>query len=291
MACNIELIEFICSQINDLGIVRYRKMFGEYMIYLNEKPVILVCDDIAYVKKHEVIQYMMHDAEKGRPFEGANEWYILDVEYKSKLLRIIGTLENVLPYPKPKNRKKKNTVKTPNKQNDIMEKIRIKDISTSTYRIFRDLYENSFPVFEQRTEEQQESAFKKENYHLDTYWDCKQFIGFIAYWEFETYIYIEHFAINTEIRGKGYGSSILNSFTESTGKTVILEIDPVNDSISEARLRFYQRCGFYENNHPHTHPAYREGYTPHPLTVMTTQRKITVEEYNKFNSDLCNIVM
>lgn len=50
MASNIEFIEFICSQLEDLGCVRYRKMFGDYMVYLNEKPIILVCDDIAYTR-------------------------------------------------------------------------------------------------------------------------------------------------------------------------------------------------------------------------------------------------
>ena len=55
MASNIDFIEFICSQIKGIGTVRYRKMFGDYMIYLNEKPIILVCDNIAYVKKHPSI--------------------------------------------------------------------------------------------------------------------------------------------------------------------------------------------------------------------------------------------
>ena len=76
MASNIEFIEFICSQLEDLGCVRYRKMFGDYMVYLNEKPIILVCDDIAYIKKHPGISDMMQDAENGTPYEGAKEHYI-----------------------------------------------------------------------------------------------------------------------------------------------------------------------------------------------------------------------
>ena len=50
MASNIEFVEFVCSQLQELGHIRYRKMFGDYMIYVNEKPVILLCDNIAYVK-------------------------------------------------------------------------------------------------------------------------------------------------------------------------------------------------------------------------------------------------
>lgn len=105
MACRIDFIEFVCSQIEGLGTVRYRKMFGDYMIYLNEKPVILACDDIAYVKKHPSIIEMMQDAESGVPYDGAKEHYILDVEHKQPLLTVISCLEKVLPYPKKKVKK------------------------------------------------------------------------------------------------------------------------------------------------------------------------------------------
>lgn len=100
MASNIEYIEFVCSKLSDLGMVHYRKMFGDYMIYLNEKPIILVCDNIAYVKKHVSIAEMMKNAETGIPYEGAKEHYILDVEHKEPMCTVIRTLEKVLPYPK-----------------------------------------------------------------------------------------------------------------------------------------------------------------------------------------------
>ncbi|MBF1500506.1 MAG: transcriptional regulator, partial [Prevotella pallens] len=47
MACSLDFIEFVCQQIEVVGAIRYRKMFGEYMIYANEKPVIIACDNIA----------------------------------------------------------------------------------------------------------------------------------------------------------------------------------------------------------------------------------------------------
>ena len=51
MATTKEYIEFVCDQIQGFGEVHYRKMFGEYMAYLNDKPVLLVCDDTVFVKK------------------------------------------------------------------------------------------------------------------------------------------------------------------------------------------------------------------------------------------------
>lgn len=76
--------------------------------------------------------------------------------------------------------------------------------------MFRDLYMISFPVFEQRTDEQQDDAFSCLNYHLNAYAEDGCFIGFISYWEFSDYIYIEHFAINQSLRGKDMATGFCN---------------------------------------------------------------------------------
>ena len=55
MACTTDFIDFICSQLNDVGTIRSKKMFGLAYIYIDEKPVILACDNICYVKKLPVI--------------------------------------------------------------------------------------------------------------------------------------------------------------------------------------------------------------------------------------------
>ena len=167
----------------------------------------------------------------------------------------------------------------------------IKNSKDERFYEFQRLYESSFPIFEQRTSIQQEYAFRCSQYHLCEYWDGDTFVGFISYWEFERQIYIEHLAVDTAQRGKGYGSQVLDSFVASTPKTVILEIDPVVDDISRARLRFYERCGFRRNGFQHRHPAYREGYKPHPLVVLSSGRQITQDEYEEFSRNLKEIVM
>lgn len=106
MACDIDFIDFVCSQLDGIGIVRYRKMFGDYCIYVNEKPVVLCCDNIAYVSKHPAIDDLMADAECGFPYEGSKEKYILDIEHGSEARRIVSILEGVTPFPKPKKSKR-----------------------------------------------------------------------------------------------------------------------------------------------------------------------------------------
>lgn len=99
MACSTDFIDFICLQLQGVGDIRSRKMFGDWMIYVNEKPLILCCDDIAYVKKHPAILEKMQNAECGFPYPGAKEYFILDVEHQNDLQQIIRVLESVTPVP------------------------------------------------------------------------------------------------------------------------------------------------------------------------------------------------
>ena len=63
---------------------------------------------------------------------------------------------------------------------DILEITRKQD---PLYPTFEQIYTASFPLFEQRTEEQQEQAFQSPNYHLEVYLKDNLFIGFISYWD------------------------------------------------------------------------------------------------------------
>ncbi len=101
MATSKEYIEFVCDEIHGYA-VRYRKMFGEYMVYVNDKPVLLVCDNTVYVKKLKEISHLLENAECGYPYEGAKEHYILDIENPELTEEVIKILERVTPLPKRK---------------------------------------------------------------------------------------------------------------------------------------------------------------------------------------------
>lgn len=100
MSCSAEFIDFIKDVLNDVGDVRAKKMFGDWMIYVDEKPVIIACDDMAYVKKLPELEDLMEDAECGFPYEGAKEHYILEMEHQSHAKDVVQKLVEVLPKPK-----------------------------------------------------------------------------------------------------------------------------------------------------------------------------------------------
>lgn len=105
MATSMEFLDFVLEQLQGIGALRYRRMFGDAMVYLNDRPVMLVCDDIAFVKKHDAIADLMQGAETGIPYDGAKEHYILDIDDADFSKKVILELEKVTPLPKKRKKK------------------------------------------------------------------------------------------------------------------------------------------------------------------------------------------
>jgi TfoX/Sxy family transcriptional regulator of competence genes len=105
MATSPEYIDFVAEQVRGCGAVRYKKMFGEYMVYVNDKPILLVCEDTVFVKILPCLDMLMAQAEKGFPYDGAKEHYILDIDNAELAREVVATLEPVTPIPKPRKKK------------------------------------------------------------------------------------------------------------------------------------------------------------------------------------------
>lgn len=108
MATTPDFIEYVCEQLRGTGDLCYRKMFGEYMVYLNDKPVVIVCNNTAFVKQLECIANLMQNAKTGFPYQGAKEHYVLDIDNADFAREIITKIEAVTPLPKKKPRKSAN---------------------------------------------------------------------------------------------------------------------------------------------------------------------------------------
>lgn len=105
MATTVDYIEFVCEQLAGVGAVRYRKMFGEYMVYVNDKPLLLVCDNTVFVKLLPELSERMAGAETALPYEGGKLHYILDIEDRALTRAVIAILEPITPLPKPKKKR------------------------------------------------------------------------------------------------------------------------------------------------------------------------------------------
>lgn len=102
MATSIDYIQYVCEQLHVDYMVRYKKMFGEYMVYVDDKPILLVCDNTVFVKKLDALASLMQNADCGFPYEGAKEHYVLDIDDNALVNDVVETLVKITPLPKKK---------------------------------------------------------------------------------------------------------------------------------------------------------------------------------------------
>jgi TfoX/Sxy family transcriptional regulator of competence genes len=111
MASAVEFVDYAVEQIKLDVPITYKKMFGEYLIYANAKPVVSVCDNMAFIKMLDCVKPYLENAEKGYPYPGAKEHYIIDVDNSELLTNVVCELEKNAPIPqKKKKTKKKNGI-------------------------------------------------------------------------------------------------------------------------------------------------------------------------------------
>lgn len=104
MATSREYVDYVCERLACFGDLTMRKMFGEYMVYLNAKPVFLVCDNTVFVKCLDSIASSMRGAPLGAPYEGAKTHYILDIDDSALLDAVVPVLERETPVRRKKSK-------------------------------------------------------------------------------------------------------------------------------------------------------------------------------------------
>lgn len=102
MATSREFIEYVLEKVRTDGKVDCKKMFGEYMVYVDEKPVLLVCDDTVFIKiLPETKAILGENAQTEYPYDGAKEHFAIDPDDENFAL-IVSALEKVIPPRKPR---------------------------------------------------------------------------------------------------------------------------------------------------------------------------------------------
>lgn len=72
------------------------------MVYVNDKAILLVCDNTVYVKLLPCLDEMMQETDKGFPYAEAKEHYILDIDSMEFSKEVIMILESMTALPKQK---------------------------------------------------------------------------------------------------------------------------------------------------------------------------------------------
>lgn len=93
---------------------------------------------------------------------------------------------------------------------------------------------------------------------LSAFYDGAEFCGFTHTTATDDTVYVMFFAVNENLRSKGYGSAILEKLKQlHSDKAIILNVEPLDDRAPNAdqrvkRMRFYERNGFYDTGYNST---------------------------------------
>ena len=106
MASSKEYLEFVLEQLSVLDAVSYRPMMGEYVLYCNGKVVGGVYDDRLLLKPTPAALRALREAgletRMERPYEGAKEMLLADVDRRELLCSIVQAAVDERPAPKKK---------------------------------------------------------------------------------------------------------------------------------------------------------------------------------------------
>jgi DNA transformation protein and related proteins len=80
MASDSGFVQHVCDQLLGAGDVTYRKMFGEYALYIGGKVVALVCDNQLYLKPTDAGRALLDAPVEAPPYPGAKPHFLLDDE-------------------------------------------------------------------------------------------------------------------------------------------------------------------------------------------------------------------
>ncbi len=123
---------------------------------------------------------------------------------------------------------------------------------------FWTLYQDSFPACERRDKESQQLLFKNPRYKLVPYYKDGNMVAFMALWNLDNFLFIEHFAVRQDLRGNGYGSKIIDDIEKKYGRKIVLEVEPPENTIAQRRINFYKRLGFCLNDYYYVQPPYNK---------------------------------
>ncbi|MCR5821923.1 MAG: GNAT family N-acetyltransferase [Bacteroidales bacterium] len=146
--------------------------------------------------------------------------------------------------------------------------IHLTELSESDHPHFaQDLFEEAFP----EDERPPFSSIKHRpaNFHFMVATNDDEPIGILTYWEFDDMIYVEHFAIDSELRNQGLGKVVFLNFLSQLKEQVVLEVELPHDEESEHRLEFYTSMGLFQNPQEYVQPPYFDGGNRVPMLILS----------------------
>lgn len=109
MASDRDFVLYVAEQIGLGSRLTYRKMFGEYALYMDEKVVAFVCDNSLFIKPSQAAETLAPDLPQAPPYPGAKNYPVADelLDDADELRRLVIETARLMPAPAPRKPRKR----------------------------------------------------------------------------------------------------------------------------------------------------------------------------------------
>ncbi len=159
--------------------------------------------------------------------------------------------------------------------------IRFIDVTDKAFNTVFDKMTTAFPYEERRDYFDQMECLKNSRFKFSEIYDDDTAVGFIALWVFDSFVFIEHIAIDENKRGGGYGTKAIELVKKTYNLPLILEAEAPETEIQKKRITFYERLGFKVNSYDYTQPSYHGGEGV-PLMILSYPEFINEDKFKEF---------
>lgn len=156
------------------------------------------------------------------------------------------------------------------------------------YEYIETLLTNVFPINERRDLQLQRDYTNENNrFYANAILKDNIPVGLLTYWDFDKFVFIEHFTVEPQKRNSGIGHTIINILKAKLQRPLVLEVELPVDIETQRRIDFYTKLGFNTLKHNYLQPPYRAGDKPIPMHLMADgDPDINMEEFEKIKTTL-----
>jgi ribosomal protein S18 acetylase RimI-like enzyme len=164
---------------------------------------------------------------------------------------------------------------------------KIENVYDTNFEELYDLYTSAFPSYQRRTWAGLETLFnKKPAFQSFTIKSDNEFVGLLNYWNFEKFVYVEHFAVHADYRNKGIGTSVMKEFLSKIELPVVIETETPRSLVASQRIHFYERLGFYMTTNFYMQPPYEGSQVMMSMLIMSNDYHFANKHFNHIKSTL-----